>query len=281
MLPDSAELDAPWTKTLVGSAQAAVTRSILTITDAAAADGLCYGLTIPDFDYETGCIVEAIVRVTASSSGADEGLCLLIGNGEAQYRAWLRAGGVNIDGYANVAQAMTDWRHVILAADGVDCSLLIDHNMLQTGHLASLTDAREVRFGTLAGYGTATADVRWIRARNMRAAEGLADGGWIMDLTGTWEVDDLDVGVSKVLAIDHSDDGVFDIAEAPELTRDDGSSWEDLGIFIQPLSEGYGDDGYGGGFKVVVTNVSYSGYGSGGTGPTITGLWSRRGLKSV
>jgi len=264
-----------WTRLAVGSPTEAVAYGRLSIATSAAS-ALRYWIEDTDLSNDGGSVVELRAKVTAGSSAANTGLLLEIKNGSVQYVAWIRPGGYNIHDQPAVAKDLTGWHVYRLAGSGVDCLLTIDDAVVQYGHANSLTSETRVGFGTAAGYGYATAEIDWCKARPFYPWGNARDGGWIMTIgphAGSANIPAVLDGSSFVIVeVDHSAEAVFSLAEPPIFTDANGDSLEDIGIHVEFLC-----DTNGSGFKVKMTNYSWTGYGY----PLVSFLWTRRGFIEV
>lgn len=278
----------PWAEHLTGVvAHSTSDIGVFDMADASGLTALNYDFALTGFDNAIGSIFDVRVKVDASAAGVDEGVLLALDDGTVQFRVWLRTDGVNIDGLPDQAVDMTQWRNVRLVMKGIDTSLYIDDNLIHNGYFSALTDLQKVTFGTVVGYGTATTDWRWARARAMRPYERITEGGFLVTIgpiCGT--LNDLAIGDTRLYQYDHSLLADFDFAEPPIFKTPGGTLLEDIGVIVT-LSLGTDGD------QIVVEfyNESYAGaygygdsygygygYGAGGTGPDISFCWTRRGL---
>jgi hypothetical protein len=147
----------PWTETLEAPVSAAVASGALSVVNVAGnAAWRFWELPVPSLDDAVGTWLQAQVRVTADVAGVNQGMVLAIFDGTYQYLAWLRADGVNLDGEADVAVDMTDWRRVTFLAQGGRCWLLVDGEQVQVSLQKATTAALEVAFGTWIDEGMAS-----------------------------------------------------------------------------------------------------------------------------
>jgi len=265
-----------WTRVAVGAPTEAVTYAIYS---QAASEGNVarYYMNDDDMTNEIGTVVELRVKIDSSSSAADTGLLIEIRDGEAQFVAWLRADGVNMNEEDNVAIDMTEWRVVTLSARGADAILSVDGEVVQFGHMTALVSEQRIGFGCADGYGYATASVDWCIGRPYYGWAINADEGWIMTITGTGTITSLPADADGeswcTLVEDHSDDAEFTLAEPPVFTDSDGAAFEPQGLHVEVLCDTDGD-----GFTVKFTNYTYTdGYGY----PAIPYAWSRTGYVEV
>ena len=267
----------PWTKSLVGTVGYDKTQGIVTLTDTDNLTGLRYSLDPGSLSNSAGTILEARMRVIASSSGPDTGALLSISDGLCQFRLWLRADGLNLQDQANEAVDMTVWRYVRLVATWIDASVYVDDNLIQRGHLNALTDKQEITFGTVPDYGFATTQWHLVRARRMQTYEGIKEVGWLVTI-GPYcsAIEDLPIGSAVTMSVTHPDGTDFAWAEMPIFTATDGTTLESKGVLVRALC-----DTDGKGFEVEFYNDSYGGD-TGYYGVTHVGYcWSRRGLVEV
>lgn len=277
----------PWTEHLTGAVVHATDDiGVFSMADLAGITGLYYDYTVTGFDNSIGSILDVRMKVDASTSGADQGVLLAIDDGTVQFRVWVRADGLNIDGRAHQAVDMTQWRNVRLAMKGVDTSVYIDDTLIDNGFFSALTAVERVIFGTVVGFGTATTDWRWARARAMRPYERITDGGFLVTIGPICNVIvDLPIGSSRVYAFDHSLLADFNFAEPPIFKTPGGGLLSDLGVIVTVLLGTDGDqivvefynDSYVGPYGYGAYGYGY-GYGYGGIGPDIPFCWTRRGL---
>jgi hypothetical protein len=277
----------PWTEHLTGAVAHSTTDAIFNMADLGALTGLYYDYTVTGFDNSIGSILDVRVKVDAASSGADQGVLLAIDDGTVQFRVWLRTDGVNIDGMPDYAIDMTQWRNVRLAVKGIDTSLYIDDNLIQNGFFSALTSVERVLFGTAVGYGTATTDWRWARARAMRPYERITEGGFLVTIGPICDtIVDLPIGSTRLYQYDHSLLADFNFAEPPIFKTPGGALLEDLGVIVTESLGTDGDqivveffnDSYAGAYGYGVGYGYGYGYGYGGIGPDISFCWTRRGL---
>ena len=290
--------ETPWTAITAGSATASVADGVLALTCPTTADSLRWWLAETDFTNANGVVLQAAVKVSASSSGADKGFLLEVRDGECQFTVFLRADGLNVGGFANLAHDHTDDFHVVsLYCKGIDCALYLDGILVQSGTMSGLTDDQRIGFGTAQGYGYATAEVAWLKARAFYSWETMPDGGFLMTI-GPYNVvvedlpayDALDAAASldpddskccwRVVEVDHSSVAEFSFAEPPIIAPQPGVYEADLSendILISVLGE---TDG--GGFKLLIMNMGFAtdlGYET--ATADIPFSWTRRGLVTV
>jgi hypothetical protein len=290
--------DPAWDKTEVGSPAATVDNGVLELACADAASALRWWLDDTGYTNATGVVLEALVRVTASSAEADSGLLLEVRDGECQFVVFLRHDGVNILGQDDVAVDLSDgFRRIVLACRGMDCRLLVDGQWVQDGHVASLVEEQRIGFGTASGYGYATAEIAWVHARAFYSWETMPDGGFVMQIGPFDDViedlpayDPADPGASldpddekccwRIYEVDHSATAQFTLAEQPVVYSPPGTYEEplaDKGVVVQVMAGTDGD-----GFQLLVMNMGYEddlGYGYGN--PDIPIQWTRKGLVTV
>ena len=311
LLPD--EVADPWTKTETGSPAAEALNGILSMV---VADGemLNYEHAVVTLDNVAGCRMDIMVMVTASSADSDTGAAMILHDGDNEFVCWLRTDEINLHGFSPRKVDLSRLRQVTLCCQGLSCAVYVDGILAQRGYLASTTTAQKAVFGTIAGYGYASADWRWVRVRALGVNENTTEGEWLVEITADAvghlslpAYDPANPGASldpedsvnccfATLHVDHSTEADFTIAEPPVFTNEAGTPWESLGVHFDVLA---GTDG--GQFYVRVTNWWYYGEGGapssgggsggplsgGGSGPLsgvgldIAYLWSRRGLVSV
>ena len=144
--PDS---DTPaWTEVLSGTVTHTTDGDVFTITDDTDAEYLFYYYTATTLDNSTGAVFEAKVRIPSSTGAANRGAAMTISDGTRQHVAWLRSGGVNIDGEDDVTVNMTIWRRVKLVGKGDGCQLFIDGDLRQAGSYTNPTVKTEFTFGS-------------------------------------------------------------------------------------------------------------------------------------
>jgi hypothetical protein len=288
VLPD--EQSDAWTDHQTGNGAAALSRAILALTSPSALDGMYYEKTVSGLTYSSGAVLEARVKITASSTADDTGFLFCINAGECQHRVWLRTDGLNIDGFDEVELDLTSWHVIRVVASGIDTRVYIDDNLVASGHFSALKETSSVLFGAVPGYGYATANVSFVRARDFFDYEELEEAGWLSTIgPEDFTIEDLAKGSAIALTVDHSSTASFSLAEPPTFTDQDDDSLHDQGIYVQLLGEMDGD-----GFTVLVTNVSYDGdygysvengygygYEDGTTLPDIYLRWRRTGLVAL
>jgi hypothetical protein len=115
--------------------------------------GWCFWeLPLATLNAASGTLLEARVRINSSSgAGVNQGFVLSVFDGEFQYAAWFRAGGVNLDGQPNVALGMTGWNLIALRAWAGACELLVNGAVLQAGSWMNTATSKQIAFGTWVG----------------------------------------------------------------------------------------------------------------------------------
>lgn len=103
---------------------------------------------------------------TASSSGADHGWWLQIGDGGGRSRLWMRSSGLNIEGGPDVPYDMAVWRDVRIETFRGTITITVDGRLAQSGPIGLYLSSASIMMGTedLSGGGTATHFVDRIRA---------------------------------------------------------------------------------------------------------------------
>jgi hypothetical protein len=166
VLPDD---DTPaWTKAEAGDAVDAVTSCVLA-TDLDGTGGLTYTLA-QDLAAGDGAMIEAFLQVSGDLSAPDSGLRLVLCTATQAYAAWIHSGGLNLDGEANVALDMSNWRNVRLMGRGATCALAVDGVIVQVGP-AGVAAASSVEFGIPTQTGVIGADWVEVRARALSRYE--------------------------------------------------------------------------------------------------------------
>lgn len=277
----------PWTEHLTGSVVHATDDiAIFSMADLLEVTALYYDYGITGFDNTIGTILEARVKVDICPGAADQGVLLALDDGTVQFRVWLRADGLNIDGRAHQALDMTQWRHVRLAMKGTDTSVYVDEVLIDNGFFSALTALQKCTFGTVVGLGTATTDWRWVRARAMRPYERITEGGFLVTIGPICDtITDLAIGQTRLYTYDHSLLADFNFAEYPIFKTPSGGLLSDLGVIVSVLAGTDGDeivvefynDSYVGAYGYGAYGYGY-GYGYGGVAPDISFCWTRRGL---
>jgi len=265
-----------WTRIAAGAPTEAVAYAIYSLT-ASEGNVARYYMTNDDMANDIGTVVELRVKIDSSSSEADTGLLIEVRDGEAQFVAWLRADGVNMNEEDNVPFDMTDWHIVTLSAHGTDAILAIDGEVVQFGHLTALVSDQRVGFGCADGYGYAVANIDWCIARPYYGWATYADEGWIMTISGSGTIANLPADPDGeswcTLIVDHSDDAEFTLAEPPVFGDSEGAAFEPQGLHVELLCDTDGD-----GFTVKLTNYTYTeSYGY----PAIPYTWSRTGYVEI
>jgi hypothetical protein len=149
VLPDAD--DPVWVEMRGGDPEAAVSGSVLTITDDAAAEFLYYGAADATLSNAAGTWLEARVQITdATGLAANRGSALAIHDGAYQFTVWLRSDGFNIDNEAHVDLDFTSWRRVRFVAKGKGCQLFVDGALRQTGSYMNESAKQLVTFGSWA-----------------------------------------------------------------------------------------------------------------------------------
>lgn len=103
----------------------------------------------------------------------------------------------------------------------------------------------------------------------------ISTGDLTETITGSGVVQDLATSSVGLVYVDHSDDAVFGLAEAPSVTVPDGVT-----VRVLEAAEVGGVMSYtdGSGFVLEITNDAYAGdLGYGGGGPDVAYTWTRRG----
>ncbi len=148
-LPDAAT--PAWTKVEAGSPAASVSSSLLSLVTDAASESIYYVLAEAGLSNARGTMVEARLRVNSSTATANEGAALSIRDGTHQFTAWLRAGGLNIEGGSDLACTLSTGLHVVrFTARGDACRLYVDGNLRAMGTSCGDTADQEVSFGSYA-----------------------------------------------------------------------------------------------------------------------------------
>lgn len=288
------EADPPWTELAWGYAHAAVTDGVLRLTCSDENMAVRWWLEEEQFTNARGVVLDALVRLEASSSLVDTGLLFEVRDGECQFVVFLRADGLNIHGQEHVDFDLTDkFHHIVLAARGIDCRLYVDGQLVQVGHLTALVDEQRVGFGTAIGYGFATAQFVWVKGRQFYTWETMFDGGFVMQIGPFDETivdlpkfdpaepsDSLDPESAtccwRILAVDHSDEAQFTLAEPPVVTDQAGEELDEDDILVHVLP---GSDGEG--FRLLVMNMGSDGNMPYAEGTDIGIRWTRKGLVAV
>jgi hypothetical protein len=164
------EDDTPaWTKAEAGDVVASAVSCVLA-TDLEGTGGLTYTLA-QDLAAGEGAYLEAFLQVSGDLSAPDSGLRLVLCTAEEAYAAWIHSGGLNIDGEANVALDMSNWRNVRLMGRGASCALAVDGVVVQLGPKTGVATASYVEFGIPTQTGVIGADWREIRSRRLSRYE--------------------------------------------------------------------------------------------------------------
>lgn len=138
-----------WVDVEDGSPVAAVADDLLTVEAPTTYDSLFYSYEYVGLDNDSGTTVEASLRVVSDDSGANQGACVAIADGDRLFVLWLRADGLNIDGQANVPLGLSDALHrVRFRGEGNRCDVWVDGLWRQTGVASGPTTAAGVAFGT-------------------------------------------------------------------------------------------------------------------------------------
>ena len=152
-----------WTRTLTGTGVEAVTACVLS-TDIDGAGSLVYNLA-ESIATDAGALLEAFVTVRGTMSTAGTGLRLVLQTATQAYVAWLRPGGLNLDGLANVALDLTGGFHQVrLLGRGASAALVVAGAVVQTG-APGVVASSLLGFGIPAQTGVIGADWTCVRAR--------------------------------------------------------------------------------------------------------------------
>lgn len=139
----------PWTEYQAGGATQAVAGGTLTVTAAAAGDWLFNYVALDGLEATAGTLVEARLRVASSGGGANTGACLAVFDGQYLSVAWLRAGGLNVDGSESVAATLSDaWHRVAMHVLGVTVRVYVDGELVQTGAPVAPSTLKAAAFGS-------------------------------------------------------------------------------------------------------------------------------------
>lgn len=143
--------DPAWSAELAGTAAEAVSGGLLTVTADAAGESLLYVFAAPTLSNTRGTTVECNVQIASSDSASNQGSALCIMDGAYQFVVWLRAGGLNVDGAADVPCTLSDRKHRIkFHAKGGGCRVEVDGLLRQTGVWMNETTKNALTFGSWA-----------------------------------------------------------------------------------------------------------------------------------
>jgi len=150
------DIDTPaWTEFLVGDITHGPTSGIFMIIDNIGPTGyLFYEIAdeVATLSNYVGTVIESRMRIIDSTGHEGQGTALCIFDGTYKFIAWIREGGVNIDGEADVAIDMTQWRQVRFEAQGTVAKLYVDGQLQQTGSYVGASAVRKISFGTYADF---------------------------------------------------------------------------------------------------------------------------------
>jgi len=290
--------DPAWSVLVHGEPTVTTDGGMLQVSSERADDTVRWWYDSSKFASDVGVVVEAYVRVSGGSTEQDSGFIIEVRDGQAQFVLFLRPNSLNLHECSSVdIDFASDFRLVTLVCAGTTATVLVDGSLIQSGPPSSLTDNQRVGFGTAYGFGYATAEIAWIKARQFYAWEEAQDGGYLMTI-GPYDLivpdlpafDPNDPGASMdpndakccwvVVEVDHSDIVTFSLAEPPVVTPQTGSysyDLEDNAVYVVPLAETNG-----GSFKLLIMNMGYGtdlGYHT--SAPDIALSWTRTGLVTV
>jgi len=150
------DIDTPaWTEFLLGNITHGPTAGIFMIIDNVGPTGYLFyeiAAEVATLSNYVGTIIESRMRIIDSTGHEGQGTALCIFDGVYKFIAWIREGGVNIDGEVDVAIDMTQWRQVKFEAQGAEAKLYVDGQLRQTGSYVGATALRKITFGTYADF---------------------------------------------------------------------------------------------------------------------------------
>ena len=150
------DIDTPaWTEFLLGGITHGSTAGIFMIIDNIGPTGYLFyeiAAEVATIDNYVGTVIESRMRIIDSTGYEGQGTALCICDGVYKFVAWMREAGVNIDGEADVAIDMTQWRQVRFEAQGITARLYVDGELQQTGSYVGASAVRKVSFGTYADF---------------------------------------------------------------------------------------------------------------------------------
>jgi len=150
------DIDTPaWTEFLLGSITHGSTAGIFMIIDNIGPTGYLFyeiAAEVATIDNYVGTVIESRMRIIDSTGHEGQGTALSICDGVYKFVAWIREDGVNIDGEADVAIDMTQWRQVRFEAQGIIARLYVDGELQQTGSYVGASAVHKVSFGTYADF---------------------------------------------------------------------------------------------------------------------------------
>jgi hypothetical protein len=165
-----------WTKAETGTVVKAAANGMFSLATAAHSDGCLYTFADTDFSTDEGVLIEALLYMDSSASSADMGAALGIEAGENAAVAYLRTGGLNLDGLANVAVDLTGWHWLRVALQGDEVRVYVDDLLAQSGYAPSyVTCNKKALFGIIANDGPADVTWRYVRARCFDLGEVLGN----------------------------------------------------------------------------------------------------------
>ena len=163
-----------WTKAETGTVVKAAANGMFSMATCSHVPGCPYHFGDTDFSTDEGVLAEAMLYMDASPASADFGAALGIEAGENAVVAYLRTGGLNLDGLANVAFDLSNWHWVKVALQGDEIRLYVDGQLVQSNYAASYaTCNKRVLFGIIANEGPADVTWRYVRARRFETGEVL------------------------------------------------------------------------------------------------------------
>ena len=163
-----------WTKAETGTVVSAASNGMFNLATAAHTDGCLYTFADTDFSTDEGVLIEALLYMDSSASSADMGAALGIEAGENAAVAYLRTGGLNLDGMENVAVDLTGWHWVRVALQGDELRVYVDDLLVQSSYAPSyVTCNKRALFGIIANDGPADVTWRYVRARRLALEETL------------------------------------------------------------------------------------------------------------